>query len=149
MEQILKMLPVKSESDENDSELIDQLPIELLSQLPLNDWLYELRSKLWERKVNQLTAGDDLRHGELETLMKEAVYLLLELEYQKGEKIYDTELVDIKELPELVDKLRKTLYPCTDSTESVKERDCGTIMSIMDEKDSRKEKWEVFKSLKK
>jgi hypothetical protein len=144
MEQILKMLPVKSESDENDSELIDQLPIELLSQLPLNDWLYELRSKLWERKVNQLTAGDDLRHGELETLMKEAVYLLLELEYQKGEKIYDTELVDIKELPELVDKLRKTLYPCTNSTESMKERNWETIMSIVEEEEQRKPVEERF-----
>jgi hypothetical protein len=81
--------------------------------------------------------------------MKEAVYLLLELEYQKGEEFCKRTIENITDLPELVDKLRKTLYPCTDSTESVKERDCGTIMSIMDEKDSRKEKWEVFKSLKK
>jgi hypothetical protein len=80
--------------------------------------------------------------------MKEAVYLLLE-EYQKGEEFCKRTIENITDLPELVDKLRKTLYPCTDSTESVKERDCGTIMSIMDEKDSRKEKWEVFKSLKK
>ncbi|XP_046457674.1 uncharacterized protein LOC124204625 [Daphnia pulex] len=144
MEQILKMLPVKSESDEIGSENVDQLPIELLSQLPLNDWLYELRSKIWEKKVNQLNAGDLLRHGELETLMKEAVYLLLELEYQKGEKIYDTELVDIKELPELVDKLRKTLYPCTNSTESMKERNWETIMSIVEEEEQRKPVEERF-----
>jgi preprotein translocase subunit SecA len=133
MERILKMLPVKSGSNENDSEYVDQLPIELLSQLPLHDWLYELRSKIWERKVNQLTAGDDLRHGELETLMKEAVYLLLELEYQKGEKICKNKIVNIKKLPKLVDQLRKTLYPCTNSTE----RDCETIITIIKNEDTR------------
>jgi preprotein translocase subunit SecA len=130
MERILKMLPVKSGTNENDSEYVDQLPIEL-SQLPLHDWLYALRSKIWERKVNQLTAGDDLRHGELETLMKEAVYLLLELEYQKGEKICKNKIVNIKKLPKLVDQLRKTLYSFTNSTE----RDCETIISIIKHED--------------
>jgi hypothetical protein len=33
------MLPVKSGSNEIDSGRVDQLPIELLSQLPLHDWL--------------------------------------------------------------------------------------------------------------
>jgi preprotein translocase subunit SecA len=138
MERIFKMLPVKSGSNEIDSERVDQLPIEL-SQLPLHDWLYELRSKIWERKVNQLTAGDDLlRHGELETLMKEAVHLLLELEYQKGEEFCKTTIANMKEIPELVEKLREALYPYTNSTESVKERNWETIMSIIDEEEQRK-----------
>jgi preprotein translocase subunit SecA len=135
MEWILKMLPLKSGSNEIDSERVDQLPVEL-SQLPLNDWLYELRSKIWERKVNRLHAGDDLRHGELETLMKDAVHLLLELEYQKGEKICKSTTEDIKNLPELVDKLRETLYPCTNATESVQIREMvlREIMSIINKK---------------
>ncbi len=139
MERILKMLPVKSGSNEKDSEYVDQLPI-ALSQLPLNDWLYELRSKIWERKVNQLIAGDDLlRHGELEKQVEEAVYLLLELENEKGETFCkSTFATDIKELPKLVYKLRETLYSSTNSSESVKERDCETIVSIIEKEGKSK-----------
>jgi hypothetical protein len=133
MERILKMLPVKSGLNEIDSERLDQLPVELMSQLPLHDWLYELRSKIWKRKVNRLNAGCQ---GELDK--EEAVYLLLELEYQKGEKICKSTIADIKELPKLVDKLREILYQCKNSTAPVQKRDCETIISIM-EKEGRGE----------
>jgi preprotein translocase subunit SecA len=112
---ILQMLAAEA----NSTEIIS----EHFHKLPTDDWLYDLRNQIWQRKVNELTT-EGLSPEETKRLKKEAVYLLLELEYKKGA---DDSINGIKNLPGVVCELKKTLYPDMDSTQPIEEVSCRKI----------------------
>ncbi|XP_045023489.1 uncharacterized protein LOC116927884 [Daphnia magna] len=82
-----------------------------LQELPLSDWYYHLRSKVWEKKVNRLPNSDSSTPKEDKKLRNEAVYMLLELEFENDENYCDNLLKKTVDLKEVVIVLRNVMHP--------------------------------------
>uniref|UniRef100_A0A0P5APT5 Helicase c-terminal domain containing protein n=1 Tax=Daphnia magna TaxID=35525 RepID=A0A0P5APT5_9CRUS len=82
-----------------------------LQELPLSDWYYHLRSKVWEKKVNRLPNSDSSTPKEDKKLRNEAVYMLLELEFENDENYCDNLLKKTVDLKKAVIVLRNVMHP--------------------------------------
>ena len=115
-----------------------------LSQLSLSDWLYELKGKYWETKINQLKIKIS------EEQLKEAVYYLLELENKKGSDNCH-EIFEKCHRETKLDSVLKLLRSIDDSLNlnqsSKKERSAKEIVNIIRQDNNTSE--EVKKDLEK
>ena len=103
LEKILRML-IKDVFD------LTEIDVRHLGKLPISDWYYELRCKVWQKKIDSRSLLLKTRERKL-SLKKKAVYMLLNLEMMHGED-YCRQLTDgIQDLQKVVKKLEENLVP--------------------------------------
>jgi hypothetical protein len=103
LEKILVMLA----NDLNDST---EDEVNQLGKLTLSDWYYELRCKVWQKKIDS-TCSSSINRKEKISLKRRAVHLLLDLEMKHGEK-HCSQLIDgIKDFKKVLRKLEEKAIP--------------------------------------
>ncbi|XP_059352805.1 LOW QUALITY PROTEIN: uncharacterized protein LOC130700691 [Daphnia carinata] len=129
---LLRLLAlVSTDIEQGDGIVSQQLPE--LQLLPLNDWFYHLKSKMWENKVNQLPVSDSSIPKANKKLRNQAVYMLLELEFKNDENVCDDLLEKTKNLETAVLDLQKALYPVANLSKEYDERYIDDIINMMEE----------------
>lgn len=109
-EKFLRLLQMLGE--ESDGYEAGTISEHQWSELPLNDWLYELRSNVWQTKINQLSVTERNTEKDLtKRLKKELVFMLLELEHKNGEEFCNDLINGITSLETAANKLQNILYP--------------------------------------
>ena len=114
-----------------DDLLFTEDDITRLGHLTLNDWFFELKSKMWEKQVNNLSSLKRIEDK------KEVVYLLLELENKKGELFCHNLIRECQGPPlmsgsDIVKLLQQRLYSDgSSSLNSEQERTFEDIISVM------------------
>ncbi len=101
-----------------------KMDFDRLKSLPLNDWIYELKIKFWEYKIESLQNI----HFPGKAKKREVVYLLLELENSKGFKFCE-KLLSEENLSWT--KLKSALYASEERTNGMKERSFCEILDIL------------------
>ncbi|KAI9563930.1 hypothetical protein GHT06_011398 [Daphnia sinensis] len=110
-----------------------------LQLLPISDWYYHLRSKIWETKVDLLLSNSSTPK-ENKKLKKEAVYMLLELEFKNDEGFCNDLLKDVQDLNTVLISLRNVLHPGATSSHKHVERNVDDIITEMKENVSKNDK---------
>ncbi|XP_057378898.1 uncharacterized protein LOC130700926 [Daphnia carinata] len=105
-----------------------------LQLLPLSDWYHHLRSKMWEKEVNRFLISDSNTPKEDIKLRNDAVYMLLELEFENNENFCE-DLLNSGDSPDLktaVFRLQNALYPGASPSQEYDERNIDDIIKKME-----------------
>ncbi|KAI9563936.1 hypothetical protein GHT06_011404 [Daphnia sinensis] len=132
---LLRLIKLIAEDCEEKDRIINQQLSEL-QLLPLSDWYYHLRSKMWEKEISPLLTNS-ITPKQHKKLQNDVICMLLEIETNNDEEFCNELLTNAPDLKTAVALLRRALYPGASYSQDNVEKNVEHLIATMRKDESK------------